>query len=211
MVLTAYSELSPATNSSCHRRRRIKVLPNPVGLAHLRRLDTSNGCQDHTALPSASAPFVHTPVEGSRAFAQSKARPAFTSRDDAAASTASRPAFVTIASRPSEERDGRNKEMIWVRWKRGIFFARGLDRNLVICPTGRFGALHHNHRHSGMRRAATRPGISILPAGVSDSARLRNERLPGLTCSTFALAELNPESSKNPPPRASPRGFRSAA
>jgi hypothetical protein len=30
---TAYAVLSPATNSSCHRRRRIKVLPNPVGLA----------------------------------------------------------------------------------------------------------------------------------------------------------------------------------
>jgi hypothetical protein len=31
MVLTAYVVLSPATNSSCHRHRRIKVLPNPVG------------------------------------------------------------------------------------------------------------------------------------------------------------------------------------
>src|ERR1700736_4816595 len=32
MVLTAYIVLSPATNSSCHRRLWIKVLPNPVGL-----------------------------------------------------------------------------------------------------------------------------------------------------------------------------------
>jgi hypothetical protein len=30
---TAYSVLSPATNSSCHRHRRIKVLRNPVGPA----------------------------------------------------------------------------------------------------------------------------------------------------------------------------------
>ena len=29
--LTAYAVLSPATNSSCHRRRRILRLPNPVG------------------------------------------------------------------------------------------------------------------------------------------------------------------------------------
>jgi hypothetical protein len=29
---TAYIALSPATNSSCHRRQRIKVLPDPVGL-----------------------------------------------------------------------------------------------------------------------------------------------------------------------------------
>jgi hypothetical protein len=30
---TAYAMLSPATNSSCHRRRRILRLPNPVGLS----------------------------------------------------------------------------------------------------------------------------------------------------------------------------------
>jgi hypothetical protein len=29
--LMAYAALSSATNSSCHRRQRIKVLPNPVG------------------------------------------------------------------------------------------------------------------------------------------------------------------------------------
>src|SRR5260370_25340649 len=31
MVSTAYFVLSPATNSSCHRHRRIKVLSVPVG------------------------------------------------------------------------------------------------------------------------------------------------------------------------------------
>jgi hypothetical protein len=31
---------------------------SPVGPTHLRRLDTSNGCQDHTVLPYALAPFV---------------------------------------------------------------------------------------------------------------------------------------------------------
>src|SRR6266545_3677343 len=36
---TAYIALSPATNSSCHRHRRIKGLANPIGLTHLRRLD----------------------------------------------------------------------------------------------------------------------------------------------------------------------------
>ena len=93
---TAYAALSRATNSSCHPRRRIKVQRNPVGLVNLRRLDTSNGCQDHTVLPYAAtftdprvshvlptafsegieAPFVHAPGECSRAFAQWKARPA---------------------------------------------------------------------------------------------------------------------------------------
>ena len=50
MVLTAYSALSPATNSSCHRHRRIEWrCPIRLDRKHLRRLDTSNGCQDHTA------------------------------------------------------------------------------------------------------------------------------------------------------------------
>src|SRR3981081_1315512 len=35
---------------------------SPVGPTHLRRLDTSNGCQDHTVLPSALASFVCAPV-----------------------------------------------------------------------------------------------------------------------------------------------------
>ena len=59
MVLTAYSALFPATNSSCHRHRRIEWCARSGWIRnHLRRLDTSNGCQDHTALPSATAPFV---------------------------------------------------------------------------------------------------------------------------------------------------------
>jgi hypothetical protein len=55
MVLTAYSALSPATNSFCHRHRRIEGFIRP-GWADeiLRRFSTSNGCQDHTALPCAT-------------------------------------------------------------------------------------------------------------------------------------------------------------
>ena len=52
---TAYAVISSATNSSCHRHRRIEILGLP-GWANqnLRRFDTSNGCQNHTLLPSAS-------------------------------------------------------------------------------------------------------------------------------------------------------------
>ena len=56
--LTAYAVLSPATNSSCHRRLRIKALRDPVGSVGLRRLGTSNGCRDHMVLPYAKTPFV---------------------------------------------------------------------------------------------------------------------------------------------------------
>ena len=98
---------SPAyLNNTVAPRRRIRLVTVADGLAvqrtrlgskNLRQLDTSNGCQDHTALPYATAPFVCAPVDRSR----TQARPATFPRDDAAASTASLPAFVTIAKRPS--------------------------------------------------------------------------------------------------------------
>jgi hypothetical protein len=46
-------------------------------------------CQPHFD-EGVEAPFVHAPVDCSRAFPQWKAHPAFPARDDAAASTASR-------------------------------------------------------------------------------------------------------------------------
>ena len=87
--LTAYAALSPATNSSCHRRCRIRVLSDPVGPTCLRQLDTSNGCQDHTVLPYASAPFVRAPViaHGDQSALRSLARP-----------TLSRPSHPTARS-----------------------------------------------------------------------------------------------------------------
>src|SRR6202795_572931 len=51
---TAYAALSPATKSSCHRHRRIKGFFAPGWVPkNLRRLDTSNGCQDYAVLPYA--------------------------------------------------------------------------------------------------------------------------------------------------------------
>jgi len=87
MVLTAYAALSPATNSSCHRRWRINGFAEPGwACENLRRLDTSNGCQDHTVLPSALASFVCTP----RSLTGEPPRD-HTCAPDAAASTASHP------------------------------------------------------------------------------------------------------------------------
>jgi hypothetical protein len=55
VVLTVYAVLSPATNSSCHRHRRIGLIETRSGRLRLRRFDTSNGCQDHTVCPSATS------------------------------------------------------------------------------------------------------------------------------------------------------------
>src|ERR1700730_13603130 len=62
-------------------RRRIRLVtvvgelaasPRPVGPACLRQLDTSNGCQNHTTSPYASAPFVSTPFDRSRVWLNPK-------------------------------------------------------------------------------------------------------------------------------------------
>src|SRR5882757_2821856 len=61
-------------------------------------LTPASGRQDHTTSPYAATSLVRSPFDRSRAFRQ----PALPSRcaPNAAASTASRPAFVTIAIRP---------------------------------------------------------------------------------------------------------------
>jgi len=66
-------------------------------------LTPASGCQDHTVLPSASAPFVKS----------------------ASASTASRPTFVTIASAPPTERDGETSTLICGFGKSEYFFKGG--------------------------------------------------------------------------------------
>jgi hypothetical protein len=80
----------------CHRRQRIRTCLSPVGPTHLRWLDISNGCQDHTVLPYATN-AVRLRADSSLTATAALRSPL---RADAVASTASRPAFVTIAIRP---------------------------------------------------------------------------------------------------------------
>jgi len=56
--LTAYAVLTPATNSSCHRRCRLEAETIRSDRSSHRQLGTSNGCRVHTVLPYASAPFI---------------------------------------------------------------------------------------------------------------------------------------------------------
>ena len=111
---TAYSALSPATNSSCHRRRRIGGFAKPGwGSQNLRRLDTSNGCQDHTASPYAATPIVCAPLS-----LTSRSPPC----DAVTRLTLPRPphpapTFVTMANAP-------------------LFGTEWLKLVEVICPTG---------------------------------------------------------------------------
>jgi len=122
---TAYAVLSPATNSSCHRRRRISRLPNPVGselatadLAPATGVRTTRFCRTLKRRSSCA------PANRSRG----STRPATIIRADALASITSRPAFVTTRDRPSC-RNG----MAW-----GLqMFLSGRETNYFSRRTGR--------------------------------------------------------------------------
>ena len=122
----------------------LKDCSDPVGSTHLRRLDTSNGCRDHTVLPYAAFPgFAQRlgraqPVFALR-FIQALApvvcavrsltddKPALRPRHapDAAASTATRPSFVTMANAPLGGTGwGRDVKVIW-GWRQGKFLQIG--------------------------------------------------------------------------------------
>ena len=86
---TAYSALSPATNSSCHRHRRIKGLVAP-GWANIASADLTPATGVRTTR------FCRTlwrRRHARRISLTGRARPATSLRADAAASTASQPAL----------------------------------------------------------------------------------------------------------------------
>jgi hypothetical protein len=106
MVLTVSFVLSPVTGFIVTVIRVMRSI--------IANLTPASGRQDHTTSPSALAPFVKGDF----------------------ASTASRPASVTIASRPSVGQDNRDKQVIWAR--RQVIFRKirneGPGWFQVICP-----------------------------------------------------------------------------
>src|SRR6266700_4477521 len=97
---TAYFELSPATGSFATVTCGLDVASAPG------RADTTSATltpaprrQDHTTSPYAATSFVSSPFDRSRAFRQPALQPCCA--PNAAASTASHPAFVTTRDRPS--------------------------------------------------------------------------------------------------------------
>jgi len=123
---------------------RIKVLSAP-GWADLppQDLTPASGRQNHTTWPYASASFVQHAVDCSQALS---ARPAITHMPNAAASTASLPAFVTFAKRPSVGRDGLDMHLIWVSGEEKYFCKRGLTRFLKIRSDLPVGQNHASSR-----------------------------------------------------------------
>src|SRR3979411_3089338 len=104
---------------------------SPVGLVNLRQLDTSNGCQDHTALPYAATSFVcvscsaHGKPALRARFPPPRPRPPHPI-----------PTLVTMANAPLRNGMAQACRDDLPDKHSGIFFERGLDRNLLICPSG---------------------------------------------------------------------------
>jgi hypothetical protein len=141
--------LSSATNSSCHRHPRIKALSK----ARSGRLTSAN----LTPATGARTTRLHRPqhlisakgfdglsIVRLRAIRQltglvdPPCHPL--TSPDAAASTASRPALVTTRDRPSCGTGRLGYASDLGQPKTEIFLQMGLDRLLVICPSGQFAA-----------------------------------------------------------------------
>jgi hypothetical protein len=210
---TAYAVLSPATNSSCHRRCRLDGYSIRLDRDRHRQLGTSNGCRDHMVLPYATTRLRQEASPGFDAVRPAHCRPLTetalrtTLRADAAASTASHPAFVTIAIRPScRERTGRAGSADLPDGESEIFFSKGLDRFLLICPSGWFAAATAPQDGQGRACAVPKPDIRhfrdylltghavemlnftrLTRLAPDYSARLRDTEVP-LTRQSFGLS-----------------------
>jgi hypothetical protein len=134
---TAYGALSPETNSSCLRHRRIDGFANPVGLAKTSTdltpatgARTTRFCRTLQHRSSAAPPIAHRP------------KPALRSASSAAgtaASTAFRPTSVTIAIRPSW-RAGTSEVvgLIWGRGEEVYFCGQGWTGQITLIGLGKF-------------------------------------------------------------------------
>jgi hypothetical protein len=141
MVLTVSFALSLVTGLVCHHRRRNEApLRARLGKGAFRRLDASVG---------ASGPhdFAVRQPHHSSARRLIAHRPCglpchHVLAPDEPASTASRPASVTIASRPSEGRDGEGYAGDLGEKRSGIFLQRGVDMRLTGSePSNRLGTI----------------------------------------------------------------------
>jgi hypothetical protein len=119
--------------------------PSPLRSLLLKNLMPASGHQDHTTSPSASkAPSSEAPL----------------------ASIASRPAFVTIASRPSVRRDGRIRKGDLPDGESGKFFARELDTKIAGQPVGQITQEPQPVGMGGAQRYRSRPRVKIAQASA---------------------------------------------
>jgi hypothetical protein len=144
--LTAYVVLSPATNSSCHRHRRIDGFAEPgrarktsANLTPATGARTTRFCRPHQRRSSARRLIAHRPKDPpcNNDCAPALPRPPHPV-----------PTSVTIAKRPSVGRDGVICSDDLGLAKSGIFLETGLDRANHIDPVQQITSSEQaSHRH----------------------------------------------------------------
>ena len=119
------ANLTPASGRQDHTTSPSAAPVCAKGFAGLK-------CQSAEALAKAEASLVRVPLIAHRP------KPALQPRcaQNAAASTASRPASVTIAIRPSVGRDARTPRDVSTKQGSEIFFESGLDSQITKQPVG---------------------------------------------------------------------------
>jgi hypothetical protein len=145
----------------------------PVGSMHLpRKLDTSNGCRDHTLLPYATTSFVLRAALRSRGSAQSSARPApHVPRRRRSRPPHPKPAFRDDArSAPRAGWDGCTISTFPTSEKANYFYRQGLTnlwRDLPVRP----------HTPSTHRAGSPEPDLESA-VGRGDAADPRTGKPP---------------------------------
>ena len=133
--LTAYGALSPATNSSCHRHRRIDGLARP-GWARNTSADltpatgarTTRFCRTLQHRSSTRAEIAHGVIRPANSNACRRCR----------VHRIPCPTYATIMIRPSVGRDGEAYSFDLPDGLSGIFLREGLDRKSGDLPVRRF-------------------------------------------------------------------------
>jgi hypothetical protein len=186
--------------------QRIWLCPRPVGpTSPPLDLTPASRPQDHTTSPSAHASFVSAPLIAHRPY-----RPALPSHraPNAAASTASHPASVTIAIRPCRGRDSAVMDLIWVKREGKYFWKWGWTGRI------RWSRFNRSHRLSiaalhGAAAATARRSKAIERCRSLGIRRARTETpIKRAQISLPATQMLPPEATTDQPRNAS---FRHAA
>jgi hypothetical protein len=120
-------------------------------------LTPASGRQDHTASPSA-----RDVIRLLTSFA----------------STASRPASVTIASRPSVGRDGGDMQVIWIKWEQEYFCEQDWTTQITLESlrkssflwNWKFGRSSRSHRHAYRTDDLRGHFRDAIQTGVLDAA-----------------------------------------
>jgi hypothetical protein len=164
MVLTVSFVLSPVIGLVCHRRFRIWRVKTRLGLRASANLTPASRRQDHTTSPSAASIVRPRAIRSLTGLVDPPCNPL--APPDAAASTASRPASVTIAIRPSVGRNGKGYRSDLGQPRTEIFLQKGLDSRTARQPVGQISRpVRRSSKREGGSRKRTLQNPRLAPNG----------------------------------------------